>query len=1046
MAIESSALRNMVQASAAMDTPVDLRAGKDLPAQSHSRFSLFRSGAEKSANQAQFQSLRSILAGDPTLMTAPGAARAAYAAISKAAESGAPLTARLVAKAYSAGDAAVSAHRDAMEIARGNVLGQGVRALQQDLNSGTPSKLLPDDARLRGLLDPALPASTRNAVAAVIMDQARADLAELGHHFDPAVADAGKLMRSAAAKSVDAIAAILAKPPSSPASGSVPARIAPLVDELQTFSQARMSARLYSPAGANTHFEQEVGRVMQGKLAAMSNESFLPLYKNLQSADLMEFRLQLATAQNPGADQMLADLNSWEGQVHEEMARRIELGAGPGLSGNNLAVLGDVERSTGKEALARQSDAWLAGTDKARTATPEAMRVAAAQGVSLDTLQQTLHSAELTINVPFHLFASSRPGVDGYQTMMGEGGKIMPERLALKNVFDFGAAAKGADYIERRQAIEHAQFGALAKLDAGGLSPRDHPISAAVNFGRSTDGAGGTSYGTVVLVLKPEVRDRCTYTARDSFYSYEARIDQAGSDRFRQGLGAAARGENPLVSPKLAERLSNDPALVARLTGAIDTAVANDVHLGPSTGKSLEDFVFADLISAEDRKALSDDDGAALFNLAIKSFVDPEASRAHVATRDHLDKLFGAMKQDTLSTLKGAADPLRVNGGGAYVEAQVWGGIDLLRDVAEIRFPDLERGSAIDGNGLFAMTHGHADSVAATEAFYQDGVANLQSLGARSGIKTSTYTTSDVDTRRLATDATAARPFALHNEGAPAATRAGGLTAFKATHLPALLDKYRSHEETFDPEGLHGRRHVSRALLYANVLGNVVRAQGATIDSHALYTTTVLHDAGREGNGIDKWEADSAGIATQALTEMGVTDPSYLSHAAACVNSKAPSKDWTIERGLLKSADSLDIMRVTGRDGFKPEFLWFMNQDVQLTSDKFLTVDASLRGKLIDEVASFIEATEPTVPSEAAYARGEQELQALSMLPGSAETLDRMTELLATQKVLKAQVQGEHRALNAGETSADMFDRLEAELVSHPEKYPTLHQYYDPTK
>ena len=1045
MAIESNVLRNLVQTPASLDTPVDLRAGKDLPTQSHSRFSLFRSGAEKTANQAQFDSLKGILAGDPTLMSAPGAARAAYAAIAKAAESGAPLTARLVAQAYSAGDQAVQAHRDAMVIARGDILGQGLKALEQDLKSTQPSRFLPDDARLAGLRDPALPAATRNAVMAVIVDQARTDLAELGHHFDPAVADAGKLMKAAAAKSVDAIAALLAKPPGTPASDTLPARIAPLVDDLKAFSHMRTGARLYSSAGANTHFEQEVGRAMQGKLAAMPNERFLPLYQTLQSAELMEYRLQLATAGNAGADQLLADLNSWEGHVHEEMARRIELGAGPGLSGNNMAILGDMAQRTGKEALGRQSDAWLAGTETARTAAPDAVRVAAAQGVSLDTLQKTLHSADLTINVPFHLFTSSRAGADGYQTLMGEGGKIMPERLALKNVFDFGAAAKGADYIERRQAIEHAQFPKLAELDAGGLSPRDHPISAAVNFGRAADGAGGTSYGTVVLVLKPEVRDRCTYTARDSFYTYEAKIDQAGSDRFRAGLGAATRGENPLVSPALAQRLNTDSAFVERLTGAIDRAVADDVQLGPTKGRSLEDFVFSDLLSSADVRALGPDDAAALFNLALKSFVDPAASQGHIATRDHLDKLFNTMKDDTLRTLQGAADPLRVNGGGGYVEAQVWGGIDLLRDVAEIRFPDFERGSAIDGNGAFAISHGHADSDQATRAFYEDGVANLQKLGSSVGVKTTAYTTADVETRRLKTDATA-KPFKLQTEGAVAATRAGGLAAFKATHLPALLDQYRSHEETFDAEGIHGRRHVSRALLYSNVLANVAREHGATIDSHALYTTTVLHDAGREDNGVDRWEAQSAEIATRALTSMGVTDPDYLRQAAACVDHTAPAKDWTLERGLLKSADSLDIIRTTGKDGFKPQHLWFMNTDVQVGVGKFMPVDAALRGKLIDEVASFIEATEPTVPSEVAYAEGEKTLLALSMAPATPETLDRMTALLASQKDLKAQARLEHQALNAGTDSTVLFERLEAELTSHPDKYPTLHKYYDPAK
>jgi hypothetical protein len=1039
MAIESNVLRNLVQTPAGPDAPVDLRAGKDLPAQTHSRFALFRSGAEKTANRAQFDTLKGILAGDPALLSAPGAAHAAYAAVAKAAASGAPLTSRLIAQAYRAGDQAVQAHRDAMAVARGDVLGQAVKALEQDLNSGLPSKLLPDDPRLEALSDPTLPPSTRTAVAAVIMDQARADLAALGHHFDPAIADAGKLIRAAAATSVDRIAAVLANPPSSPASGSVPPRIAPLVDDLKAFSQMRTGARLYASAGANMHVEQEVGRTMQRRLAAMSNESFLPLYKTLHSADLMEFRLQLAQARDPGSDQLLADLNSWEGFVHEEMARRVALGTGPGLSGNNLAVLGGAEHAASKEALARQTDDWLHGITTQRTVAPGASTVARAHGVTLDALQKTMHDAELTINVPFHLFASSKGGPQGYQTLMGEGGRTMPERLVLKNVFDFGAAAKGADYIERRQLVEHAQFPSLVGQDTHGIAPKDHPISAAMNFGRSVDGAGGTSYGTVVLVLKPEVRDRCTYTPRDSFYAYEAGVDAAGKDRFMAGLNEAANGRNPLISSTFAKMLRDQPDLVGALRGRLDQAAADGLKLGPTHGKALDEFVYGDLLAALP-KGTPDGDRHALFNLAIKSFVDPEASRAHVATRDHLDRLFSGMKDDTRSTLAGATDPLRVNGGGGYIEAQVWGGIDLMRDVAEIRLPDAERGGLLAGVSDFVI-----DRDLDADRLYGESAANIQRLADELGIKTKTYTTTDLAVKRLATDETS-KPFAPSAADSVAATRTGGLASFRRAHLPALLDKYQSHEQGFDPTGLHGRRHVSRALLYANVLANIVRAQGGTIDSHALYTTTVLHDVGREGNGMDVWEAQSAAAAVAALGEMGITEKPYLDHATACIQSEQPASQWTLERGLLKSADSLDIMRTTGRAGYRPEHLWFMNADVRVGEGRYLRVDPALRSALIDEVHAFITATEPHTPSEALLDAADSEFNTLSMQDGDAGTEARMMELAVIRRGLHARVAEEHRALNAGLDSATLFDGLEKALLDNPGNYPTLHRYYDPSR
>jgi hypothetical protein len=1032
MAIESNVLRNMVQASAALDTPIDLRAGKDLPVQSHSRFSLFRSGAEKSTNQTQFDSLKRILDGDPTLAQAPGAARAAYAAIATAQASGAPLTSRMVAQAYSAGDSVVQAHRDAMAMARDDTLGKGMKALADDLHSGLPSKLLPDDIRLESLSDLDLPQATRNAVAAVIVDQVRSDLAALGPHADTSGTDISALVRTAAAKSVGAIAKVLAEPPTSINPGAVSPRIAPLVDELRTFSQLRMGARLFSSAGANLHHEMEIGRAMQGKLTAMSNDSFLTLYKTMQSADLMQYRLALVNVGTPQADQMLADLNSWEGQVHEDMARRIELGgksAGPdgarsALSGQNLEVLGEVEKTASHDALGRQSDDWLSGLSEARSFTPSAGRVAAAQGVTAPMLEKTLRDADLTINLPLHLFASAKKGQPP-STLIGEKGAIQPERLHLQNVFHRGAAAKGEAYIERRQAIEHSYYPALASQDAEKLSPDNHPISAALNVGRKANGAaGGMEYGKVVIVLKPEVRDRCTYTARDSFDAYAARIDDAGSRKFLDGLAAAPPG-----SP-LAALLARSPTLLDSLQERLEMAQAENLQLGPTHGKNLGPYVAENLLGGLVKESAPE--YPLLLNLAIHSFVDPQSTQSHVATRDHMDRLFAAMTKETAAGLREAGDPLRVNSGGvaAYIEAQVWGGIDFSRDVAEIRMPGAEFVDESDPEEMEALK-------------------NLDTLGEALGVKTKRYSYDDVQPGVRSVDSSG-KPFAAVTVGAPVVTRVGGLTAFKATQLPALLDKYRSHEQGFDPDGLHGRQHVSRALLYSNVLANVMREHGATIDSHALYTTTVLHDVGREGNGVDHWETESSQAAVSALRAAGVTDPAYLDQAAACIDGKAPAKDWTLERGLLKSADSLDILRLHKRENYNPDFLWFMKQDVEVAPGKFMEVDPKLRTVLIGEVEQFVAATAtPPHPNKALLAAATAELNRLTELPHREQTSaikERIGKLEARCTSLQTKMVADMKAANDRLDSAALFNSLESELVSNPRKYPTLHKYYNPSK
>ncbi|QEI06867.1 hypothetical protein FXN63_14260 [Pigmentiphaga aceris] len=1027
MAIESNVLRNMVQASATLDTPVDLRAGKDLPAQSHSRFSLFRSDTEKSANQAQFASLKSILDGDPKLALAPGAARAAYAAIARAEASGAPLTSRLIAQAYSAGDSAVQAHRDAMTVARHDVLGKGMKALSADLQSGETSKFLPE-----GVRSASLPQSTRNAVAAVIIDQMRTDLAALGAHVDTSNVDPSELIRTATARSADAIAKVIANPPASAGPSGVSPRIAPVVDELQAISHMRMGARLFSSAGANLRNEQEIGRAMQGKLAAMSNDSFLALYKTMQSADLMEYRLSLANAANPAAEQLLTDLNTWEAQVHEDMARRIALGGKTvgadgtrsALSGQNLAVLSDAEKTAGRDALGRQSAEWLSGLSEVRTTTAGAMRVAAAQSVSAPLLEKTLRDAELTVNLPLQLFASAKKG-EPPSTLIGEKGAIQPERLHLQNVFHRGAAAKGAEYLERRQAIEHSYSPALASQDAIELSPDNHPISAAVNVGRKALGAaGGMGYGNVVIVLKPEVRDRCTYTARDSFDSYAARIDAAGSRRFLDGLAKAPEG-----SP-LAALVARSPTLLDTLGERLGMAEAENLQLGPTHGKNLAPYLAENLLAGLVRG--EDPAYEQLLNLAVHSFVDADATQSHLATRDHMDRLFSAMTTETAAGLKEASDPLRVNCGGtaAYIEAQVWGGIDFSRDVAEIRMPG---GDFVEGMAPEEL----------------EALTNLTNMGEALGVKTKSYTLDTIAPGVREVDSSA-KPFATVTTGAPVVTRVGGLAVFKTTQLPAMLDQYRSHEQGFDPDGLHGRQHVSRALLYSNVLANIAREHGATIDSHALYTTTVLHDVGREGNGVDRWEAQSSQAAVTALRSAGITDPAYLDQAAACIDSRAPAKDWTLERGLLKSADSLDILRLHKRENYNPDFLWFMHQDVEVAPGRFMDADPALRTALIDEVEQFVAATAtPPHPNKALLTKATAELNRLSELPFGEQTpavKAQIGKLEVRCASLQTEMIADMRAANDRLDSATLFSSLEAELVNNPGKYPTLHRYYDPSK
>ncbi len=97
--------------------------------------------------------------------------------------------------------------------------------------------------------------------------------------------------------------------------------------------------------------------------------------------------------------------------------------------------------------------------------------------------------------------------------------------------------SKGPAYVERRQVIEQAQLPTLARQGAQGLDPQGHPISAALNVGRNLLGAaykGG--YGDLVVVLKEGVKQRCTYTPKDTFYSFEAKLTPERVTAMKAGL------------------------------------------------------------------------------------------------------------------------------------------------------------------------------------------------------------------------------------------------------------------------------------------------------------------------------------------------------------------------------------------------------------------------------------------------------------------------------------------------------------------------------
>lgn len=166
---------------------------------------------------------------------------------------------------------------------------------------------------------------------------------------------------------------------------------------------------------------------------------------------------------------------------------------------------------------------------------------------------------------------------------------------------------------------------------------------------------------------------------------------------------------------------------------------------------------------------------------------------------------------------------------------------------------------------------------------------------------------------------------------------------FKNTYHQYILPIYEAHENDFDFAGIHGRMHISRAL----ILGECMLRYYAkelnikNIDFQAARIAIAFHDAGRQGNGKDIWEQDSANMCFQFLKKAGHEEPYCHYVSNMIVNKDLLLTD--IPAQIVHDADTLEIMRLfafakSGFKQFRQKELRFLSAKdvagVTLTSDQ----------------------------------------------------------------------------------------------------------------
>ncbi|MGH9239394.1 MAG: hypothetical protein ACRD3G_15240 [Vicinamibacterales bacterium] len=189
-----------------------------------------------------------------------------------------------------------------------------------------------------------------------------------------------------------------------------------------------------------------------------------------------------------------------------------------------------------------------------------------------------------------------------------------------------------------------------------------------------------------------------------------------------------------------------------------------------------------------------------------------------------------------------------------------------------------------------------------------------------------------------------------------AATDDGGWRTFLDELRSDILPLYRRHERSFDTRQAHGRMHICRSVIFAEFMCRyVVRIAGLRPCHNDVRYAVAFHDAGRRGNGPDRWEDESRRLCEAYLSaRTGRTSP------AAVVGNLIASKATPVgvEARIVHDADVLEIMRPCSgngaRAGFRAEHLYFGS-----ARDAACERTSGIRGRLIEEAWAFISASEP---------------------------------------------------------------------------------------
>ena len=247
------------------------------------------------------------------------------------------------------------------------------------------------------------------------------------------------------------------------------------------------------------------------------------------------------------------------------------------------------------------------------------------------------------------------------------------------------------------------------------------------------------------------------------------------------------------------------------------------------------------------------------------------------------------------------------------------------------------------------------------------------------------------------------------------------------------LSKYHENEEKFDLGGVHGRGHISRAFIGANVMCNILEEKyHLKVDKNLVLMGISGHDAGREQNGeeVAGSEERSADFTLKVAKSvygddaMGEDYENYLKGSIIHYHEKSN----TLEGMILRSADSLDILRVRGTADYDKNKLEFLNNQ-NMTDDVI-----NIREQLISEMHLLEMFTDPS------GAKKDTRDQLTIQMIMTQNPLER-DQLNNAVKKMDQDAFDEYAELRKL-TDEDFFAHVENVIKEHKTMFPLFSKYY----